>query len=213
LDRPRRCAQHLPVSLAALAGTLADEFAFKLSKPTQDDLPAAPTSTRPKAKDSFLVDAVGGTATGASLPANAGRPCGSKNRTTAIAQALLVGEEPELVSKSIELAKAGDVQMLKFLLDRLLPKERLIKIDIPPLDFADDAINGMAAITGAIAEGQITPSEGAAIASMVGGYSRTLEVAELSKRVEALEASLKLTNDPYAASYDVRSRSASHPAA
>jgi hypothetical protein len=128
-------------------------------------------------------------------PGNAGRPCGSKNRTTAIAHALLVGEEPELVSKSIELAKAGDVQMLKFLLDRLLPKERLIKIDIPPLDFADDAINGMAAISGAIAEGQITPSEGAAIASMVGGYSRTLEIAELSKRVEALEASLKLGDE------------------
>jgi hypothetical protein len=31
--------------------------------------------------------------------------------------------------------------MLKFLLDRLLPKDRLIKIDIQRLDFADDAIH------------------------------------------------------------------------
>jgi hypothetical protein len=85
---------------------------------------------------------------------NPGRPRGSKNRTTAIAQALLADEETELVRKGIELAKAGDVQMLKFLLDRLLPKDRLIKIDIPPLDFADEAIDGMAAISSAIAEGQ-----------------------------------------------------------
>ena len=80
--------------------------------------------------------------------------------------------------------------MLKFLLDRLLPKDRLIKIDIPPLDFADEAIDGMAAISSAIAEGQITPSEGAALSSMISGYSRTIEVWELSRRIEAIEASL-----------------------
>ena len=121
---------------------------------------------------------------------NPGRPRGSKNRTTAIAQALLADEEIELVRKAMDLAKAGDVQMLKFLLDRLLPKERLIKVDIPRLDFADEAIDAMAAISGAIAEGQITPSEGAALSSMISGYSRTLDVAELSKRIEAIEVSL-----------------------
>src|SRR5437763_13643667 len=112
---------------------------------------------------------------------NPGRPCGSKNRTTAIAQALLADEEVELVRKGIELAKAGDVQMLKFLLDRLLPKERLIKVDIPRMDFADEAIDAMAAISGAIAEGQITPSEGAALSSMISGYSRAIDVWDLSR--------------------------------
>ena len=121
---------------------------------------------------------------------NPGRPRGSKNRTTAIAQALLADEETELVRKAIELAKAGDVQMLKFLLDRLLPKERLIKIDLPQLDFADEAIDGMALITGAIAEAQITPSEGAALSSMISGYSRTIEVSELSRRIDVIEATL-----------------------
>jgi hypothetical protein len=121
---------------------------------------------------------------------NAGRPPGSKNRKTVVAQALLAGEETELVRKAIELAKAGDVQMLKFLLDRLLPKERLIKIDLPRLDFSDEAIDGMAAVSRAIAEGQITPSEGAAISNMISGYSRAVEVWDLSRRIDALEASL-----------------------
>jgi hypothetical protein len=88
------------------------------------------------------------------------------------------------------LAKAGDVQMLKFLLDRLLPKERLIRIDIPPLDFADEAIDGMAMVSGAIAKGKITPSEGAALSSMISGYSRAIEVLDLSRRIDAIEASL-----------------------
>jgi hypothetical protein len=121
---------------------------------------------------------------------NPGRPRGSKNKATAVAQALIAGEEEGLVRKAIELAKAGDAQMLKFFLDRLLPKERLIKIDLPRLDYADDVIDGMAAITSSIAEGQITPSEGAALSSMLARYSRTLEIAELSKRIDALEAGL-----------------------
>ena len=121
---------------------------------------------------------------------NARRPRGSKNRRTVLAQALLAGEETELVRKAIELAKAGDVPLLKLLLDRLLPKERLIKIDIPRFDFSDEAIDGMAAISRAIAEGQITPSEGAALSHMISGYSRAIEVWDLSRRIEAIEASL-----------------------
>jgi hypothetical protein len=72
-----------------------------------------------------------------------------------------------------------------------LPKERLIKIDIPPLDFADEAIDGMAVVTRAIAEGQITPSEGAALSSMISGYSRAIEVLDLSRRIDEIEASLR----------------------
>ncbi len=122
---------------------------------------------------------------------NGGRPRGSKNRKTVVAQALLAGEETELVRKAIELAKAGDVQMLKFLLDRLLPKDRLVKVDFPQLDFADEAIDAMAAVSRAVAEGHITPSEGAAISNMISGYSRALEVWDLSMRVEHLEETLK----------------------
>ena len=122
---------------------------------------------------------------------NVGRPSGSKNRMTAIARALLLEEGAELVKKGIDLAKGGDVQMLKFFLDRLLPKERLIQLYLPALDFADDAIDAMAAVTDAITNGQITTTEGAALTSMICSYSRTLEVAELSRRIDELEASLE----------------------
>jgi hypothetical protein len=122
---------------------------------------------------------------------NAGRPRGSKNRTTVLAQALLAGEETALLRKAIELAKAGNVPMLKFLLDRFLPKDRLIKVDIPPLNHPDEAIDGMAAISGAIANGQITPSEGAALSNVISGWSRAIELWETSRHIEAIEDSLK----------------------
>jgi hypothetical protein len=118
---------------------------------------------------------------------------------TLVAQALLAGEETELLRKAIELAKAGDVQMLKFLLDRILPKDRLIKIDIPRLQHPDEAINGMAAISGAIANGRITPSEGAALSNVISGWSRAIELWETSRHTEAQlknDKSFELTLSP-----------------
>src|SRR5262249_14298527 len=51
---------------------------------------------------------------------NGGRRPGSRNRTSMISAALLQGEKEELLRKAVELAKDGDVPMLKFLLG--LPK-------------------------------------------------------------------------------------------
>jgi hypothetical protein len=45
-------------------------------------------------------------------------------------------------------------------------------------------------VSGAIAEAKITPSEGAALSSMISGYSRAIEVLDLSRRIDAIEASL-----------------------
>src|SRR5689334_9030467 len=57
---------------------------------------------------------------------NGGRKPGSRNKSTLLAETLLRGEEMELLRKAIELAKGGDGPMLKFLLDRILPKDRLV---------------------------------------------------------------------------------------
>lgn len=42
--------------------------------------------------------------------------------------------------KAVQLAKNGDVQMLKFLLSRSMPRERLIAIDLPEMNFAEDGV-------------------------------------------------------------------------
>lgn len=122
---------------------------------------------------------------------NGGRKPGSKNRVTAVAGALLKGEETELVRKAIELAKGGDVQMLKFLLDRLLPKERSIQVDLPPMSVASDAVKALGAIIGAISAGQIAPHEGVSLATLVGAYARTINVADLELRLDNLEKELE----------------------
>ncbi len=107
---------------------------------------------------------------------NAGRSLGSRNRTTVVADALLRDEEIELVRKAIEMAKAGDAQMLKFLLDRILPKARSVLVNLPRMDHASDAVDALGAIIEAVATGQIAPNEAAALASLVAAYARTINV-------------------------------------
>jgi hypothetical protein len=89
---------------------------------------------------------------------NPGRNPGSKNRITVVAAALLDGDAEALVRKAVELAKAGDVHMLKFLLGRILPRERVVKLELPPMDFADDAVEALGRIMRAVSEGVISPS-------------------------------------------------------
>ena len=70
---------------------------------------------------------------------NPGRKPGSRNRASVVAAALVEGEAEELARTAVQLAKTGNLVMLKFLLGRLLPRERLINIELPTMETADGA--------------------------------------------------------------------------
>jgi len=122
---------------------------------------------------------------------NGGRRRGSKNKNSLILAALSNGDKEVLVHKGLELAKAGDVSMLKFFLSRILPRERSIRIDLPQMEFADDAVETLGLIVRAVSEGSITPAEGADLANLVNFYARAIDIADLVKRLDALEAKIE----------------------
>ncbi len=121
---------------------------------------------------------------------NGGRKLGSRNRTTLLADALLEGEQEELLRKAIELAKAGDPQMLKFFLDRILPKERPVKIDLPPLENHRDLTPVYTAILQAVARGEVAPNEGSALMALVANLARFIDDADVEARLRRLETEL-----------------------
>ena len=122
---------------------------------------------------------------------NGGRKLGSRNRAGLLADALLEGEEEELVRKGIELAKAGDPQMLKFFLDRILSKERPVKIDLPPIESRRDLTAGYAAIMQAVGAGEITPSEGSAVAALLANIAKFIDDVEVVAQFRKMEEQLK----------------------
>ena len=121
-----------------------------------------------------------------------GRPRGSLNRTTRAFQELLDGEGKAITRKAVELAKKGDIQALRLCLDRILParKDRPISLTLPEVRSAKEVPIAIGAVLASVADGQLTPSEGQALASMLETQKRAIETAELEQRVEAVEAAL-----------------------
>jgi hypothetical protein len=122
---------------------------------------------------------------------NPGRRPGSKNRSTLLVAALLEGQTEALLRKAIQLARAGNVPMLKFLLSRTMPRDRLVKLDLPQMVFADDGVEALGCIMRAASQEGITPSEGAALATIVKSYTDAIDMADVVKRLDALESQIR----------------------
>lgn len=119
-----------------------------------------------------------------------GKPRGAINRTTRAVLELLDGESEALTRKAVELAMDGDTTALRICMERIAPpvKDAPISVTLPTVEGAEDAPKAMAAVLDAMANGQITPSEAGAVAGIVEAYRRSVETAELERRIAALEA-------------------------
>ena len=120
---------------------------------------------------------------------NPGRPRGARHKATLAAEALLDGEAEALTRKAVEMALAGDGTALRLCLDRILPprRERHVSFKLPRLQCAGDAAEAMAALTGAVAVGDITPGEAAELARLVEAFVRALEASEFDQRLRNIE--------------------------
>lgn len=120
----------------------------------------------------------------------AGRPKGSRGVATRMAEALLDGEAEDLTRKAIELAKGGDVTALRLCLERLVPARRdaPLSFDLPPIETAGDAKLASASVLSAVANGDITPSEGSAVMALLVSHKTIVEATDFEQRLAALEA-------------------------
>lgn len=130
-----------------------------------------------------------GTFTKGSVPNPKGRPRGSRNKATIIAQQMLDGQSEELVSKAIELALDGDQTMLRICLERLVPvrKDSPISVRLPRLDGIEKAGDVMKKIVRDVANSKLTVEEGNKLISMVERYVGIVELSDLEARVQKLE--------------------------
>src|SRR5580704_14366438 len=120
---------------------------------------------------------------------NAGRPKGARHRVSLAAEALLDGESETLTRKAIDLALGGDTTALRLCLERIVPprRERPIHFKLPSLKSALDAAGAMAAITAAVAVGEVTAGEASELARLVEGFVKALEAADFDQRLRAIE--------------------------
>ena len=118
-----------------------------------------------------------------------GRPEGSRNKATILAQALFDGQAEELIQKCIQMALEGDSTAMRLCIERLVPprKDRPVNLDLPKMECVEDTVNAMAVISSGVGDGELTPSEGQVLSGMVENYRKAIETTELEERISNLE--------------------------
>lgn len=118
-----------------------------------------------------------------------GRPKGARNKSTILFDRLLDENAQELIEKTIELAKSGDVPSLRICIDRIAParKDRHIEFRLPEMKCAEDAVTAASAVARGVADGELTPSEAAELGKLIESYARTLQGVEFEQRLSKLE--------------------------
>jgi Family of unknown function (DUF5681) len=128
-----------------------------------------------------------------------GRRAGSRDKATLAAATLLAGEAEALTRKAVEMALAGDPTAMRLCIERVLPpcRERTVKFSLPATEGVRTGENrgpssrevslAMNAVTSALAQGEITPSEAEKIAGVVESFVRAIETTKKSSGLNLLE--------------------------
>ena len=113
----------------------------------------------------------------------AGRPKGSLNRATIMAQALIDGKSEALTQTLIQMALERDPVAMRLSMERILPprKDRPVRFQLRPIGSARDAAEAQSDIAAAVSSGRMTPAEGAGISRVLANAAKAFEVAELAE--------------------------------
>ena len=118
-----------------------------------------------------------------------GKPPGARNKITMLAERLMQDDARDIVKVVLEAAKGGDMTAARLVLERIAPvrKGRPVYFDLPPVSTTSDIAAAMAALTTAMASGEVTPEEAVAVASVFVSGRQALETEELLLRLKAIE--------------------------
>ena len=128
---------------------------------------------------------------------NPGRPRGSRNKTTSAVEALLDGQAVAITNKIVEMALAGDRGAMRLCFERILPPRsgRAVSLDLPAVASAEDAASAMSAIIAAVASGEITPSEAAAVSPLIESATRAIEIRDFDQRLGRVEQQVRFIEE------------------
>ena len=119
-----------------------------------------------------------------------GKPPGARHAALLALDALGRDAGKDIMQAVVTAAKAGDMRAAD-ILRRLWPerKGRPVTLDLPAIAVPGDIVAALGVITDAVATGELSPDEGAAVVGILETQRRTVETVELERRLVALEQS------------------------
>ncbi len=123
-------------------------------------------------------------------PGTSGNPKGRPASASTVAKlrAAIAGHVPDIIAKQVELAKAGDAQAARLLLERVLPPVRAAEQAVP-IAFPDEGLAAQGrAVIAAAGAGEIAPGQASQLLGALASLAKVVEAEELEARISALEA-------------------------
>ena len=107
---------------------------------------------------------------------------------------LLESHADELVEKAIELAESGDTNILRFCLERIIPKakDNPISLNLPKeLGKSGALLEGGNTILSDMADQKITPEQAKTLIEVLTGYMNTSLLDKFREEINEIKAQLK----------------------
>ena len=119
-----------------------------------------------------------------------GRPRGSRNKATVLAQELLDSYSEPLIRRCIMMAMQGDASAMRLCIDRILPtrRELPVKIGKLPTRTAEDLVKASETVTQKVTAGELTLGQGQAFAEVFDRRREVILTHDIDQRVRAMEA-------------------------
>jgi hypothetical protein len=120
----------------------------------------------------------------------AGRPRGTRNRASVIAEALSDSDVTAIVRALVAKAKKGDVVAARVLLDRIWPIPKSSAVTFPALSATDACgiVQSHNLLLRCVADGELTLDEAKAVSAILIGQLRSIETADIDRRLCEVES-------------------------
>jgi len=121
-----------------------------------------------------------------------GRPRGSRNRATVMAEAVSEADAIAITRAVVSKAMAGDAVAARLVLDRLwpAPKGRQVSFPIPPTNDAAGVLAAHAALLQSIGTGSLTIDEAVVVSQALSLHLKMIESTEVQQRLRIVEEQL-----------------------
>jgi len=119
-----------------------------------------------------------------------GRPRGSRNKTSTLAQELLDSYSEPLIRKCIMMAMHGDTTAMRLCMERILPSRRELPVKIGKLSTrtAEELAKASETVIEKVTAGELTPGQGQAFAEVFNRRREVLLTSDIDQRLRAMEA-------------------------
>jgi len=127
--------------------------------------------------------------TGKWKPGQSGNPTGRTPGHGEVGKlrAAIAKHVPEILEKQIELAKGGDAQAARLLLERVLPPIKATE-QTTPMELPDGSLTAQGrAVLLALSGGELAPAQASQVLAALASLAKLIETDDLAARIASLE--------------------------